>query len=82
MKQWVNGAEVELDFDEQGRIDRVRKYDVKKEVQIEHFKELLAATDYITNKIVEGESTVDDYKELIEQRKFWRAKVRELERLS
>ena len=49
--------------------------------RIDELKMKLFETDYITSKIVEGESTVEDYADLIQQRKEWRAEIRSLEPL-
>ena len=81
MKQWINGNEVEIDFDEQGRIEKRRKEGLSKEIQIAQLLEQLASTDYISNKIIEGDATIEQYADLIEQRKQWRAEVRRLQKL-
>ena len=81
MKQWVNGNEVEMDFDEQGRIEKVRQQGISKNIQIAQFLEQLASTDYISNKIIEGDATIEQYADLIEQRKHWRAEIRRLQKL-
>lgn len=41
----------------------------------------LEATDYIGNKIIEGDATIEDYADLIAQRKEWRREIRQLEEL-
>ena len=81
MEQWINGNEVEMDFDEQGRIEKVRQQGISKNIQIAQFLEQLASTDYISNKIIEGDATIEQYADLIEQRKQWRAEVRRLQKL-
>ena len=81
MKQWINGNEVEMDFDEQGRIEKVRQQGIPKDIQIAQLLEQLASTDYISNKIIEGDATIEQYADLIEQRKQWRAEIRRLQKL-
>lgn len=81
MKQWINGNEVEMDFDEQGRVEKRRKQDLPKDILIAQLLEQLASTDYISNKIIEGDATIEQYADLIEQRKQWRAEVRRLQKL-
>ena len=81
MKQWINGNEVEMNFDEQGRIEKRRQQDLPKDILIAQLLEQLASTDYISNKIIEGDATIEQYADLIEQRKQWRAEVRRLQKL-
>ena len=81
MKQWINGQETEVSFDEQGRIEKVRQQGISKDVQIAQLLEQLASTDYISNKIIEGDATIEQYADLIEQRKQWRAEIRRLQKL-
>ena len=81
MKQWINGNEVEMDFDEQGRIEKVRQQGIPKGIQIAQLLEQLVSTDYISNKIIEGDATIEQYADLIEQRKQWRAEIRRLQKL-
>lgn len=52
----------------------------KIKVQIRNLKKFLADTDYVDNKIVEGDATIDDYREVIEQRKAARREIDKLER--
>ena len=80
MKQWINGNEVEMDFDEQGRIEKVRQQGISKDIQIAQLLEQLASTDYIPNKIIEGDATIEQYADLIEQRKQWRVEIRRLQK--
>ena len=81
MKQWINGQEIEVSFDEQGRFEKVRQQDIPKDIQIAQLLEQLASTDYISNKIIEGDATIEQYADLIEQRKQWRAEIRRLQKL-
>lgn len=82
MKQWINGQEIEVSFDEQGRIEKIRQQGISKDIQIEQLLEQLASTDYISNKIIEGDATIEQYSDLIEKRKQWRAEIRRLQKLS
>ena len=81
MKQWINGQETEVSFDEQGRFEKVRQQGIPKNIQIAQLLEQLASTDYISNKIIEGDATIEQYADLIEQRKQWRAEIRRLQKL-
>lgn len=47
--------------------------------RIEELKLQLFATDYVVIKIAEGAATKEEYADAIEQRKAWRAEIRELE---
>lgn len=82
MKQWINGQEIEVSFDEQGRIEKIRQQDISKDMQIAQLLEQLVSTDYISNKIIEGDATIEQYADLIEQRKQWRAEISRLQKLS
>jgi hypothetical protein len=49
-----------------------------KQARIAELKQLLADTDYVVIKIAEGSATKEEYADVIEQRKDWRAEIREL----
>ena len=50
-----------------------------KQARISELKDKLQETDYIVIKIAEGEATVEDYTEVLANRKAWRAEINELE---
>lgn len=66
-------------IDEHDRINLGEDPRISKQRQIRNYKQYLSSTDYIDNKIIEGEATIEDYKEIINKRKEARAKIRELE---
>lgn len=47
--------------------------------EIYELKNKLAASDYAITKIAEGSATVEEYADLIAQRKAWRARINDLE---
>lgn len=49
--------------------------------EISELKNKLAATDYAITKIAEGSATVEEYADLITQRKAWRTRINELEEI-
>lgn len=49
------------------------------EEQIAALKAQLAATDYTVIKIAEGAATMEEYADVIAQRRAWRAQINELE---
>lgn len=51
----------------------------KAQARIAELKKLLADSDYVVIKIAEGVSTADDYSEILNSRKAWRAEINELE---
>lgn len=51
----------------------------KAQARIAGLKKLLADSDYVVIKIAEGVSTTDDYSEILNSRKAWRAEINELE---
>lgn len=51
------------------------------EMQITFLKQKLADTDYISNKIIEGDATIEEYADLIFQRKMWRRQINDLQLL-
>lgn len=53
---------------------------MEKEYEIAELKSQLSLTDYVVIKIAEGEATKEDYAEVIEQRKAWRRRLKELQR--
>ena len=50
-----------------------------KQQRIEELKGLLAETDYVVIKIMEGESTEEEYVEVLANRKLWRKEINELQ---
>lgn len=53
----------------------------QKQIEISELKQKLAETDYISNKIVEGDATIEEYADLIYQRKLWRREINDLQLL-
>lgn len=51
------------------------------EVRISELKVLLANSDYIAIKIAEGVSTIEEYSDIIAQRRLWREEINKLEAL-
>lgn len=47
--------------------------------QINRLKHKLAETDYCVIKIAEGEATVEEYSQVLEQRRSWRVEINQLE---
>lgn len=50
-----------------------------KQQRIEELKGLLAETDYVVIKIMEGEATEEEYAEVLANRKLWRKEINELQ---
>ena len=50
-----------------------------KQARISELKQMLADTDYVVIKIAEGESTKEEYADVLVNRKAWREEIRELE---
>lgn len=51
----------------------------EKAIRIQELKQKLADSDYAIIKIAEGSAEVDEYSDLIEQRKAWRSEINDLE---
>jgi hypothetical protein len=51
------------------------------ERQIEDLRTNLLNTDYIACKIAEGSATVEEYADVIEQRRVWRDEINKLEEM-
>ena len=49
------------------------------EHQIEDLRTNLLNTDYVACKIAEGSATIEEYVDVIEQRKVWRDEINKLE---
>ena len=49
-----------------------------KQSRIEELKQFLSETDYVVIKIAEGESTQEEYSEVLANRKAWRKELSEL----
>ena len=84
MKKYINGKYVDLTEEEiQQSINAQEEYKKSseyKQSQITELKQKLDDTDYAIIKIAEGSATVDEYADLIEQRKVWRNEINELEK--
>lgn len=52
---------------------------VVKRLRIRDLKQFLRDTDYIDNKIVEGDATIEDYHDVIEKRRAARKEIDKLE---
>ena len=48
------------------------------QARVDELKQLLADSDYVVIKIAEGAASAEEYADLIEQRKAWRAELNEL----
>ena len=72
MKIFVNGKIKEIEVPEE-------EYTIPKEIQIQELKQKLSETDYIACKIAEGEATVEEYSDVIAQRRAWREEINKLE---
>lgn len=81
--EWCNKGQ-EYHIEEQGEYYAVAKNpepaeeDIK-QARIAELKQLLSDTDYVVIKIAEGAATVEEYADVIEQRRAWREEIRELE---
>jgi len=60
------------------RLSPKEKLEVDKQREIADLESFLKRSDYIGNKIIEGESTIEDYADLIQERKEARRRLREL----
>lgn len=49
------------------------------DAKIAELKKLLSDTDYVAIKIAEGSATIEEYAEVIAQRKLWREEINSLE---
>lgn len=49
------------------------------ERQIEDLRNNLLNTDYVACKIAEGSATIEEYADVIEQRRLWRDEINRLE---
>lgn len=49
------------------------------EHQIEDLRTNLINTDYVACKIAEGSATIEEYADVIEQRRLWRDEINRLE---
>ena len=72
MKIFVNGKIKEIEVPEE-------EYTIPVEIQIQELKQKLSETDYIACKIAEGEATVEEYSDVIAQRRAWREEINKLE---
>ena len=76
MINWVNGKLIEVP----DKIAELEAMAAKTnlEFEINELKQKLADTDYAVIKIAEGSATVDEYADLITQRREWRKRINEL----
>ena len=51
------------------------------ERRIEDLRTNLINTDYVACKIAEGSATIEEYADVIEQRKVWRDEINKLEEM-
>ena len=72
IRTFVNGKIKEIEIPEE-------EYTIPKEIQIQELKQKLSETDYIACKIAEGEATVEEYSDVIAQRRAWREEINKLE---
>ena len=84
MKKYVNGEYIELTSEEIAQIqaeqEAFKKTKEYRQIKIDELKQRLAETDYIACKIAEGSATVDEYEDLIKQRRAWRDEINSLEK--
>ena len=72
IRTFVNGKIKEIEIPEE-------QYIIPVEMQIQELKRKLSDTDYIACKIAEGEATVEEYSDVIAQRRAWREEINKLE---
>lgn len=77
MKKYVNGEYIEMTPEEIAELEAMAKQ-TNPELEINELKQKLADTDYAVIKIAEGSATVDEYADLITQRREWRKRINEL----
>lgn len=66
--EFADTEEYRARMDKQARQDRIAE-----------LKQMLADSDYVVIKIASGVATADDYSEILNSRKAWRAEINELE---
>lgn len=79
MNEFKNGKERYLSTNERDILLNSLSQSMPIAQQIKIYKEKLFETDYISCKIIEGESTKEEYSSLIKERSEWRKIIRELE---
>lgn len=77
MKKYVNGEYIEMTPEEIAELEAMAAQR-NPELEINELKQKLADTDYAVIKIAEGSATVDEYADLITQRREWRKRINEL----
>lgn len=81
--EWCNqGQEYTIVSDEQYyKVEKLPEptEDELRQRRIDALKSFLSATDYAVIKIAEGSATVEQYADVIEQRRSWRAEINQLE---
>ena len=77
MKKYVNGKYIEMTPEEIAELEAMATQ-TNPELEINELKQKLADTDYAVIKIAEGSATVDEYADLITQRREWRKRINEL----
>lgn len=77
----VPAVEAKEAYDEYETILRYTPFTEKDldQQEILKLKQKLSETDYCIIKIMEGSATIDEYTEVIAQRKIWRKQINELE---
>jgi len=81
MNEWKNGTERYLSTKDRDILLNSLSQSTPVAQQLDLYKQKLLETDYISYKIIEGESTKEQYSELIKQRSEWRKIIRDLEQL-
>lgn len=81
MNEWKNGTERYLSTKDRDILLNSLSQSTPVAQQLDLYKQKLLETDYISCKIIEGESTKEQYSELIKQRSEWRKIIRDLEQL-
>ena len=72
MNEWKNGTERYLSTKDRDILLNSLSQSTPVAQQLDLYKQKLLETDYISCKIIEGESTKEQYSELIKQRSEWR----------
>ena len=83
MKRYENRKYVDITEEEIQQIkaeqEAYKQTPEYKQSQIAELKQKLNDTDYAIIKIAEGSATIEEYADLIEQRKIWRNEINKLE---
>ena len=80
--EWCNNSKYTINIDGEyfvvTEIPQPTEEEIKQQI-IEELKGLLTETDYVVIKIMEGESTEEEYAEILTNRKLWRKEINELQ---